>query len=56
MDVVRFINESLSCENIQRFLRGDANIIKYSEPGNLYDIDQLLTDDMDYCIILYSPI
>ncbi len=31
---------------------GDAKIINYSEAGNLYDIDQLLPGEEDYCIIL----
>ena len=54
MDVVRLINKALSDEDIQRILGSDAKIIKYSELGNLYDIDQLLPDEKDYCIILYE--
>ncbi len=42
MDVVRLINKAASDEDIQRILGGDAQITKYSELGNLYDIDQLL--------------
>ena len=48
------MNKALSDEDIQRILGGDAKIIKYSELGYLYDIDQLLTSDKDYCIILYE--
>ena len=48
MDVVRLVNKALSDEDIQRILGGVAKIIKYSELGHLYDIDQLLTNDKDY--------
>ena len=52
MDVVRLINKALSDEDIQKILGGDAKIIKYAELGQLYDIDQLLPNEKDYCIIL----
>ena len=52
--MLRLVNTALSDEDIQRILGGDAKIIKYSELGHLYDIDQLLTNDKDYCIILYE--
>ena len=48
------MKKTLSDEDIQRILGGDAKIIKYSELGHLYVIDQLLTTDKDYCIILYE--
>ena len=54
MDVVRLVNKALPDADIQRILGGDAKIIKYSELRHLYDIDQLLTNDRDYCIILYE--
>ena len=54
MDVVRLINKALSNADFQNILGGDAKIIKYSELGNPYDIDQLLPGDKDYCIILYE--
>ena len=54
MDVVRLVNKALSDEDIQRILGGDAKIIEYSELGHPYDIDQLLTNGKDYCIILYE--
>ncbi len=54
MDVERLINKALSDEDIQRILGGDAEIIKYSELGNLHDADQLLPREEDYCIILYE--
>ena len=52
IDIVRVINKALSDEDIQRILGGDAKIIKYAEMGQLYDIDQLLPNEKDYCIIL----
>ena len=54
IDIVRLINKALSDEDIQRILGGDAKIIKYTELGQLYDIDQLLPNEKDYCIILYE--
>ncbi len=53
MDVLRLVNKALSDADIHRIL-GGVKIIKYSELGHLYDIDQLLTQDKDYCIILYE--
>ncbi|MFM7983237.1 MAG: hypothetical protein ACKPKO_28345, partial [Candidatus Fonsibacter sp.] len=32
----------------------DTNIIRYSEPRHVSDLDELLTNDIDYCIILYE--
>ncbi len=54
MDTVELINKALSDVDIQRILVGDANIIKYSELGNLYDTDQMLTDEKDYCIMSFT--
>ena len=54
MDVVRLVDKAHSDEDIQEILGGDAKIIKYSELKHLYDSDQLLTSDKDYCIILYE--
>ena len=54
MDVVRLVNKAISDADIQRILGGDAKIIKYSELSHLYDVDQLLPDEKDYCIILYE--
>ena len=52
MDILRLVTKALSDEDVQRILGGGVKIIKYSELGHLYDIDQLLTQDKDYCIIL----
>ena len=54
MEILKLVSKALSDEDIQRILGGDAKIIKYAELGVLYDIDQLLTNDKDYCIILYE--
>ena len=54
IDIVRLINKALSDEDIQKILGGDAKIIKYAELGELHDIDQLLPNEKDYCIILYE--
>ena len=51
---MRLINKALSDEDIKNILGGDAKIIKYAELGNLYDIDQLLPAEKDYCIIPYE--
>ena len=53
MEILRLVNKALSDEDIQRIL-GGVKTTKYSELGRLYDIDQLLTNDKDYCIILYE--
>ena len=54
MDVLRLVSKALSGADITRILGGRLKIIKYSELGHLYDVDQLLTQDKDYCIILYA--
>ena len=53
MDVARLINRALSDADTQRILGSDAEIIKCAELGNLCDIDQLLPDEKDSCIILF---
>ena len=52
MDVLRLVNNTLSDADIQRIL-GGVKIIN-SELGHLYDIDKLLTQDKDYCVILHE--
>ena len=54
MEITRLIHKPLSDADIQKILGPDAKIIKYSELGDLYDIDQLLPNEKDYCIILYE--
>ncbi|MFM7985475.1 MAG: hypothetical protein ACKPKO_39790, partial [Candidatus Fonsibacter sp.] len=54
MDVVRLIHKALSDEDIGTILGTDANIILYSELRHITDLNELLTRDLDYCIILYE--
>ena len=54
MDVIKLIHKALSDEDIGTILGADANIIRYSEPSHISDLDELLTKDLDYCIILYE--
>jgi len=52
MDVIKLINKALSDEDMGTVLGADAKIIRYSELSHISDLDELLTHDMDYCIIL----
>ena len=54
MDVIRPMHKALSDEDIGTILGADANIIRYSELSHISDLDDLLTKDLDYCIILYE--
>ena len=54
MDVIKLINKALSDDDIGTILGADAKIIRYSELRHIDDLDDLLTKDMDYCIILYE--
>ena len=54
MDVVRLIHQALSDEYIGTILGANAKIIRYSELRHISDLDELLTKDLDYCIIQYE--
>ena len=54
MDVIKLINKALSDEDIGTILGADAKIIRYSELSHIEDLDELLTKDLDYCIILHE--
>ena len=54
MYILKLINKPLSDADIARILGNDVKIVKYSELRHLQDIDDLLTNDKDYCIILYE--
>ena len=54
MNVIKLINKALSDDDIGTILGADAKIIRYSELRHIDDLDDLLTKDMDYCIILYE--
>ena len=53
MDGIRLNHNALSDEDIGTILGGNAKIIRYSELSHISDLDELLTKDLDYCIILY---
>ena len=52
MDIIRLINKALSDEDT--ILGTDAKISRYSELRHIDDRYDLLTKEMDYCIILYE--
>ena len=54
MDVIKLINKALSDEDIGTVLGADTKIIRYSELRHIDDLDELLTKEIDYCIILYE--
>ncbi|MFM7983699.1 MAG: hypothetical protein ACKPKO_30685, partial [Candidatus Fonsibacter sp.] len=54
MDVIQLIHKALSNEDIETILGKDAYIIIYSELRHIDDLDELLTNDICYCIILYE--
>ncbi len=54
MDVIQLIHKALSDEDIGTILGTDAKIIRYSELRRIGDLDELLTKDLDYCIVLYE--
>ena len=56
MDVIQLIHKALSDEDIGTILGTDTKIIRYSELRHIDDLDELLTKDIDYCIILYEDI
>ena len=54
MDVIRLFHKALSGDDIGTILGADAKISLYSELRHIDDLDDLLTNDMDYCIILHE--
>ena len=54
MDVLQLIHKALSDKDIGTILGVDAKIIRYSELRHITDLDELLTKDLDYCIVLYD--
>ena len=54
MDVIKLVHKALSDDDIGTILGADAKIIRYSELRQIDDLDDLLTNDMDYCSILYE--
>ena len=54
MDIIRLLNKALSEEDIGTVLVAYANITRYSDLRHIDDLDDLLTKEIDYCIILYK--
>ena len=54
MDVIRFVHKAVSDDDIGAIRGADAKIVRYSELRHIDGLDDLLTKNMDYCIILYE--
>ena len=54
MDVIRLMPKAPSDEDIGTILGANAKHIQYSEVSRISDLDELLTKDLDHCIILYE--
>ena len=54
MDAIKLMTKALSDKAIGTILGAYAKIIRYSELRRISDLDELLTKDLDYCIILYE--
>ena len=52
MDVIMLINKALSDDYIGTILGADAKNIRYSELKHIDDLDDLLTQNIEYCIII----
>ena len=54
MSIIKLIHKALSDSDIRRILGHDTKIIKYSELAQFTDLNELLPNPLDYCIILYE--
>ena len=54
MSIIKLIHKALSDADIRKILGQDAKIVKYSELSQFTDIDQLLPNQLDFCIVLYE--
>ncbi|MFM7982574.1 MAG: hypothetical protein ACKPKO_24955, partial [Candidatus Fonsibacter sp.] len=48
------IHKSQTDEDIGTILGANANTVRYSELNHISDLDELLTKDLDYCIVLHE--
>ena len=48
------IHRALSDSDLRRILGHNTKIMKYSELSKFNDLNELLPDDRDYCVILYE--
>ena len=54
MSVLKLIHRSLSDTDLRKLLGTDLKIVKYSDLANVQDLDALLPQPQDYCIVLYE--
>jgi len=54
MSVLKLIHRSLSDSDLRKLLGTDLKIVKYSDLANVQDLDALLPQPQDYCIVLYE--
>ena len=52
--ILKLVNKALSDADLRTILGDDLKIIKYSELDNYSDLDELLPNELDYCIVLYE--
>ena len=52
--LLKLVHKPLSDEDLRRVLGDDLKIVKYSDLDNYNDLDELLPNPVDYCIILYE--
>ena len=52
--ILKLVHKPLSDADLTTILGNDLKIIKYSELDEYSDLDELLPNDLDYCIILYE--
>ena len=50
--LLKLVHKPLSDDDLRRVLGEDLKIIKYSDLDNYNDLDELLPNPVDYCIIL----
>ena len=52
--LLKLVHKPLSDDDLRRVLGDDLKILKYSDLDNYNDLDELLPNPVDYCIILYE--
>ena len=52
--ILKRVNKALSDADLRTILGDDLKIIKYSELDSYSDLDELLPNELDYCIVLYE--
>jgi len=54
MSVLRLIHHPLSDDDLRKLLGPKLKIVKYSQLDSLTDLNQLLPNPVDACILLYE--